>query len=898
MEGRVDIDKYGSALRHTTRNIVPVAQGASLSRPGTKYVAPVRDHAHKTRLVPFQYSALDNAMLNFSDLRMGVMTEDGPLLRASTAVSATVSASGFPKVTSAGHGASVGAYVFLSGYAATSALNNAIAKITAVSGDDLTLEAVSGFAVPTLTGSERVARIYAMTSVWTEDEAQVLRTLQSADTLFGFVGTKPPYSVARYGALDWRQAVLELRDGPYMGTNATSTRLTPSATGNEVPDPSITVKCTASSSTTGSRYQPENAFNGPRGNYWQANTEQVGGLADEVPSAVIIVGYTVYLAIDNNGADADYLAYAPLNWEFQGYNGSAWETLDTQADYVVWDRARSVYFPISNGTAYTTYRIQVWMQKSKGAVHPRIGNLVMKREIATAANITFTASSTTGINGGAGFQSTDVGRLMRFKGSDSFWRWYKIVSVSSATVIVCQPQGDPLPDLAYSTNWRLGLWSDTTGYPTCAHFFQDRMWLGGSSGAPDKLAYTKPGGYAPDFLEFAPTEADGSVTPGNGGVVSMTGKKVGAIRWISSDDAGILCGTVNGAQAVRNADKNSAMSAVNIEARPATAHGSADTEPASVDQQILFVQQAGRTLRELTADTNSATAYVCPSMSLYSTHLGGESPFARIAYTSEPHSVIWVIRADGVLTGFTYNRNEGVLGWHQHELGGADVVVEDIAAMTARDGTSDALWLIVKRTINGATKRYIEVMQPFWREGMSFTDHAHFFDCGLRYSGAPTATVNGLWHLEGQQVGMLADGAPELMVTVASGQVTLPSAASEIVIGLPFENYGETMRPNAGASDGTAQGKTKRIDHVTFRLWESQGGQYRRAGEEWVDFIHALPDDYTDVALPAITGDYGPVEWQSGYDLDGTIQWRQPGNIGLPINMVAIMPQLVVQDRG
>ena len=894
MEGRVDNEKYGSALRHTTRNIVPIAQGAAVRRPGTKYVAPVRDHAHKTRLVPFQYSALDNAMLNFSDLRMGVLTEDGPLLRASTAVSATVSASGFPKVTSAGHGASIGAYVFLSGYAATSALNNTIAKITAVAGNDLTLEAVSGFAVPTLTGSERVARIYAMTSVWTEDEAQVLRTLQSADTLFGFVGSRSPYSVGRYSTYDWRQTQIELRDGPYLGINRTATKLTPSATGNAVSGGTA-----SASGSADSLHLPAKGFSLGLTSFWQANADQTGWLAYTFASTRVIVGYTIYLALDNNNASAGILDYAPLAWTFEGWDGAAWVVLDTQSNYVVWSGNRSIYFEISNTTSYIQYRINIQCLQAKGSGNPRIRNLVMKQETASAGNITFTASSTTGINGDAGFQATDAGRLLRFKGSDSYWRWYKIVSVTSTTVVDCQPQGDPLPDLAYSTDWRLGLWSDTTGWPTCAHFFQDRMWIGGSSGAPDKLAFTKPGGYAPSFLEFAPTEADGTVTAGNGGVLSMTGKKVGAIRWIGSDDAGILCGTVNGAHAVRNADKNSAMSASNIEARPATAHGSDDIEPAIVDQQILFVQEAGRTLRELTADTNSATAYVCPSMSLYSTHLGA-SPFQRLAYAAEPHSVIWVVRADGVLVGFTYDRSEGVLGWHQHVFGGADVFIEDIATMTAMDGSSDALWLIVKRTINGATRRYIEVLQPFWREGMTFTDDAHFFDCGLRYSGAPVTNVNGLWHLEGQTVGVLADGAPELLNVVTNGKLAtaLETGAGEIVIGLPYETYGETMRPNAGATDGTAQGKTKRIDHITFRLWESQGGQYRRAGEEWVDFIHATPDDYTDVALPVVTGDYGPVEWQSGYDLDGNIQWRQPGNIGLPLNMVAIMPQLVVQDRG
>lgn len=895
MHGRVDNEKYGSSLRSSS-NTVPCAQGPSMRRPGLKYVAPVRDHATKTRLVPFEYSALDTYMLAFSDTRMRVLNEDGPLLRASTAISAVVSASGFAKLTSAGHGASVNEYVYLTGFATSSALNFAIAKITAVSGNDITLEAITGFAVPTLTGSERVARVFTMTSTWTEAELQSLRYLQSADTLFGFVGTKRPYSIGRYSAYDWRQAAPELRDGPYMSVNATSTRLTPSSTGNEIPDPPVTAKCTASSIISAT-YSADKGFTPSQEDYWYSNVDQQGWLAYEFPSAVVIDGYTVYLATDNNDA-RQYLDYAPFNWTFEGYTGSAWVVLDTQRSYAVWDGTRSQFFKIENNVAYIAYRINVKMVNSFGGANPKIGYLTMKRERATAANITFTASSVVGINNDTGFQSTDVGRVLRFKGSDSQWRWYIIQSVVSTTVITCQPQGDPLPDLRLTTEWRLGLWSDTTGWPTCAHFYGDRMYLGGAGGAPDKLAFTKPGGYAPGFLDFSPTLPDGTVTPDCGGVLALTGRKVGSIRWINSDDRGVTAGTVNGASIVRAADKNLALSASNAEARPATARGSADIEPVSVDQQILFVQQAGRTLRELAADENRSDGYRCPSMSLYTTHLGA-SPFVRLAYTDEPHSIVWVLREDGTLVGFTYNRDEGVLGWHEHTIGGTDVVIEDIASLTAIDGTSDALWCVIKRTINGATKRYIEVMQPFWREGFTFTSDANFFDSGIRYLGAPATVIRGLWHLEGQTVGILADGAPELPQVVTSGAITLASAASEVAIGLMYDSPCETMRPNAGASDGTAQGKTKRTTYVTFRLWQSQGGQYRRPGEtEWTDFVHALPDDYTDSALPQITGDYGPVEWPSGYDTDGTMQIRQPGNIGLPFNLVAIAPQTVVQDRG
>jgi hypothetical protein len=67
-------------------------------------------------------------------------------------------------------------------------------------------------------------------------------------------------------------------------------------------------------------------------------------------------------------------------------------------------------------------------------------------------------------------------------------------------------------------------------------------------------------------------------------------------------------------------------------------------------------------------------------------------------------------REDGTVVGLTYNRDEGVVGWHRHDFGG---YVESIAVLPQADGLQDALWLVVRRTINGVERRFVERLTRF-----------------------------------------------------------------------------------------------------------------------------------------------------------------------------------------
>ena len=84
-----------------------------------------------------------------------------------------------------------------------------------------------------------------------------------------------------------------------------------------------------------------------------------------------------------------------------------------------------------------------------------------------------------------------------------------------------------------------------------------------------------------------------------------------------------------------------------------------------------------------------------------------------MAYQEEPNSIVWCVRADGQLLGFTYQREQQVTAWHRHIFGGSfgsgNAVCESVEVLPT-DDSEYQVWVIVKRTINGATKRYVEYL--------------------------------------------------------------------------------------------------------------------------------------------------------------------------------------------
>lgn len=873
LEGRTDLDRYPASLKKLY-NMIAAPQGPAISRSGTQFVVPLSDPDEYSAILPFVFSNEQAKIIEFAGDRLRFVDEDGIQVYAPVAYTMVSGSGAAMVIDSTTLNANVGDQVVLLGYAAQYNLNGEIVTVMSKVGTQYTLSKV----FPTLTvAAGQVARVYHVPSDFTEAQRKAMRFVQSVDVLYLFTGARPR-RLSRYDDYDWRLEDIRFKDGPYMPTNVTSTTLTPNATG----------RLTGGTASGGTN--PSSAFDGDDATYWASGTNQSGTLAYDAGTAVTVNGYAIAAPLDN--ADTSYLNtdYAPSTFEFQGSTDNAtWTTLDRQETYVLYDYNKSVFFELDNVTPYRYYRLVVRKLLRNGPIFARIRELVLRA--SNVSTIRFTASAITNINKDAGFKATDVGRVLRVQGNDSAWREFEITAYVSATVVDAKLLGEPLPNLMPIRQWRLGYWSDTTGWPTVGDFFEDRLWLAAPEEAPDMFAGSVIGAYE----TFSQTDTFGEVLDDSAIVGRLNARKLSRIRWLSSDSRGLLLGTGSEEYSI-SSPNNEAITARNIRARPATRRGSAGVEPVRVDDQLLYVQRSGRAVREF-AYVFESDGYKSPSMSQLASHLGAV-PFVEMDYAAEPHSIIWMRRNDGSLVGLTYNREENVVGWHRHELSGG--VIEALAVLPQKDQLQDALWVSVKRTVNGQDVRYIERITRFWDFGTNLAD-AHFVDSGLRYVGTATNVIYGLQHLEGEEVYGLADTRPVGPFIVENGSVTLTFPASNVVLGLGYDSEAITSRLENGASDGTAQGKVKRINSVVVAVWNSAGGEIGIYNKE-LDAIVYEPLEYPGALdeiedITEFTGLIGPITPTAGYDMEGRLAFRRPKSSPLPFNVVALMPQLNTQDR-
>lgn len=478
---------------------------------------------------------------------------------------------------------------------------------------------------------------------------------------------------------------------------------------------------------------------------------------------------------------------------------------------------------------------------------------------ATGLGINLTLSAVTGVNDDQGWLSTDIGRLVRYqKGGAGAWGYAIIVSITSTTVAVADVREDFQATPTAATAWRLGAWSSTTGYPSVGSFYEQRQFAAHTSDQPQTLWATQ----TADFENHTPDNLSGTVEDDDALDYTISADEVNAIRWLSPGEATLVIGTTGGEWIPES--NGVVLTPNDIVIRRRTKHGAANIQPLRVGNVVLFVQKAKRKIREF-GFSFEIDGFQAPDMTRLAQHItrGG---IVEMDFQQEPDSVVWAVRDDGQLLSMTFRREEDVVGWSRHIIGGSfstgNAVVESVAVIPGADGAGqvqssesrDEVWLIVERTIDAATNRYIEVLERDFETGDDEED-AYYADSIITYDGAATISITGLSHLEGETVKILADGFIHPDKTVVSGSITLDDDASVVQVGLGYTHTIKPLKFEGGTAAGTAIGKIKQVFGVTFVLLNCHTLSFGPDASDLrtIDFREVA--DAMDTAVPFFTGE-------------------------------------------
>lgn len=361
----------------------------------------------------------------------------------------------------------------------------------------------------------------------------------------------------------------------------------------------------------------------------------------------------------------------------------------------------------------------------------------------STTSVTISAGSIDGINDGQGFLPQDVGRLVRFLMPDLTipanaaitvavqWYWGKITAVSSTTLIAATINVPIVSGSGTETaQWMMGAWSAYTGYPGIVAFFSGRIFYANTPYQPSTIFGSGTGNY----VDQGPTKADGTVTDATALNLTFADGQDNPIRWIcpagSAQSAQLGIGTMGGEMILQAASLGSALSSNNLQGYLETNYGSdRSNPPIRVAKSLLFSD--GRHLREWTFSWQ-VNGYNGPDLLVKADHLS-RSGIARTWFQKRPIPTFWACMNDGSLAGMTYLRDQNVVGWSSHRLGGSyhggPPRVVGGCVVPNPQLLADEVYFLVMRTIAGADVMDVEVLQQPFRDQP--VESGWFCDSGL-----------------------------------------------------------------------------------------------------------------------------------------------------------------------
>jgi len=437
----------------------------------------------------------------------------------------------------------------------------------------------------------------------------------------------------------------------------------------------------------------------------------------------------------------------------------------------------------------------------------------------------------------------------------------RVTKYTSATVVEVQVVRD-LGDTDATRDWYEGSWSDVKQYPTAVELSEGRLWFGGkdiSWGSVSDAYYSFDRDIVGDSASIKRTIGFGPTDP---------------IKWLK-EASKLVIATASDELSIRSNSFGDVMTPSNATIKSGSTQGADDNDPVRIDGLIYYVQRSGTKVFSLqsyieqdtfsTLDINLLNQDIC------------DAGITRLAVVRQPETRIIAVLDDGNVAIYTVDKSEEIAAWSRLQVDGN---VKDVVVLP--DTSEDRIYFVVERVIDLTTYLYLEKMAKFSEAKAGTVSKT--FDSFKTYT-APGATITGLSHLEGETVGVWADGQDRGTYTVSGGEITVSSAWSQVVVGLPYTaDY--ISNKLSGYDPVTVLTERKRIVDTGVALVDYWPGALKIGPS--VDLLGNLPgvEDGTDLDTTATISEYNelPFEFDGETESDPRIYMRATG----PVTVLAL----------
>jgi hypothetical protein len=460
------------------------------------------------------------------------------------------------------------------------------------------------------------------------------------------------------------------------------------------------------------------------------------------------------------------------------------------------------------------------------------------------------------------WRATDVGKYVRINGGLLLVTGFTSTTVVQATIKEALIAVTAAP----KNSWSLEavVWSATNGYPRACTFYQQRLILGGSAAYPQTVWGSSTGAY----LDYTLGAADDDAIS-----YTLASDQINPIIHLVSGKA--LFALTYGGEFTIKGGVEKPITPTNVQVDIQTTYGSASVRPVRAAKDIMFVQRSLLKLRAMSYDPDTGE-YDAPDSTVFAEHVT-QPGIKDLTYAQEPDPIVYAARTDGVLPSLSLSARQEVAAWSRQITDG---VIESVA--TVPSTTGDRTYCLVRRTVNGASVRYIEVFDPALVYSM---------DSALSQTSGPGTATWAFAHLKGKSIDVVADGfyMGRFTVDVGTGNITLPRVAFAVVGGLPFTHTVKMLTPEIQTGTGSAQGNSMRTSEVTARFLNTYTCDINGDTVDFAKFDDNLlgqpPDPFTGVKRGEELG------WERGSS-DLTLGSNKP----FPWHLLSVIRKLQVND--
>lgn len=279
------------------------------------------------------------------------------------------------------------------------------------------------------------------------------------------------------------------------------------------------------------------------------------------------------------------------------------------------------------------------------------------------------------------------------------------------------------PDMGTTPPIYDSVFGSSNNYPGAVSYFEQRRAFAGTINEPQKLWMTRSGTES-DMSYALPIKDNDRIA------FRVAAREANTIRHIVPLTQLVLL--TSSAEWRVTSVNSDAITPTTISVRPQSYVGANNVQPSIINNSLVYCAARGGHVREL-GYSWQANGFTTGDLSLRAAHLFDNYNIVDMCYSKAPRPLLWFVSDSGNLLGLTYVPEQQIGAWHWHDTDG---VFE--SCTTVAEGNEDVLYVVVRRTVNGSSVRYVERMQT---RQISTIQNCFFVDSGATFNGTNTSAV-------------------------------------------------------------------------------------------------------------------------------------------------------------